>query len=138
MTSLEHIREQKRAAAERTIAASEHYDYNNNSAHGAGREPWQPEEGERIFNAYIDNIADRITRSVANIIENAYNAGLSVDEIIMAIEETGLAPHPSPRYLQAILTNWIESGYTVCRARFYSQQNTSKVAWWRPEGVKQQ
>ena len=136
MTSLEQIREQRAAAAETTVAVSENYYYNNNSAHGAGREPWQPEDGERIFNAYIDNIADRITRSVANIIENAYNAGLSVDEIIMAIEETGLAPHPSPRYLQAILKNWIESGFTVSRARFYSEQNASRIAWWKPEGVK--
>ena len=146
MTSLEQIREQRAAEAERrareaerTVATSEDYYYNNNSAHGAGhapREPWQPEDGERICQAYLDNVADSMTRSVACIIENAYNAGLTVDEIIMAIEETGLAPHPSPRYLQAILKNWIECGYTVCRARFYSETNNSRVAWWKPEGRK--
>lgn len=116
---------------------SDYYYYNNNRENGTGRicrKIWTPEEGERILEAYTDNVSDTMTQAVARMIEGAYQAGLTVDEIVMAIEETGFAPRPSPRYLKAILRNWIESGRSVSFARHYSETNNSRIAWWRPNG----
>ena len=107
-----------------------YYNYNNNYIDtGAGR-VWLPEEGERIKEAYCDNISDRMTQAAASLIEKAYQAGLTVDEIIMAIEETGLAPSPSPYYLKAILSNWAENGVTVSRLRHYVAANKANP-WWK-------
>lgn len=109
------------------------YDYN--SAHVAARvdpdRKWLPEEGERILESYLENINDTMTSAVAHMIERAYQSGLSVDEIIMAIEETAFAPHPSPRYLRAVLKSWIETGFTVSKIRHFSSQNDSRIAWWK-------
>lgn len=97
---------------------------------------WLPEDGERILNAYLDNVADHMTAAAAAVIENAYKAGLEVDEIIMAIEETGLAERPTPFYLRAILKNWIAEGYCKSRLRNIQEKNNSRVAWWNPDGKR--
>ena len=103
-----------------------HHDYNNyNISHGAGRF-MNPEQCEAIREAYVDNI----TGAVAKLIEQAFDAGLTVDEIVMAIEETGLAPRPSPYYLRAILKNWAETGVTVSKLQHEVHVNTA-MKWWR-------
>ena len=123
-------------AAEEALSGrgpSPDYYYNNNTNNDTGRvqKQWLPEEGERIVEAYCANVAESMTMAVARMIEGAYQAGLTVDEIILAIEETGLAPKPSPRYLRAILANWMANGRCIARVKFYSQVNDSRLAWWR-------
>lgn len=104
------------------------------SANKGVREPWAPEDSDRIREAYEDNVAERMTQAAANIIEHAYQEGLEVEEIIMAIEETGLAPSPSPYYLRAILRNWLVNGRITSRARHYSEGHKARrIAWWKPE-----
>lgn len=77
--------------------------YNNyNIPHGTGRF-LSPEQCESIRQAYVDNISDTMTGAVARMIEDAFKHGLEADEIVMAIEETGFAPRPSPWYLKKIL-----------------------------------
>lgn len=66
-----------------------------------------------ILRSYRANVSPTITRAALNIIEDALSSGLDVDSIIMAIEQTGLAPQPSARYLAAILRNWRLQGYVT-------------------------
>lgn len=98
-------------------------------AHGAGR-VISAEVGERIKEAYMDNISDRMTGAVANMITAAFEKGLSAEEIIMAIEETGFAPHPSPAYLRRILESWAEFGVTVSKIKHTSHINKA-IPWWK-------
>lgn len=101
--------------------------YYNNTVPGVSL---TPEDGERIKEAYLDNIADRMTGAVANMITNAFNRGLSVNEIVMAIEETGFAPNPSPAYLRRILENWAENGVTVSKIKHLVSANRA-LPWWK-------
>lgn len=112
-----------------TISSREDHYYNNN-IHTEPGVSLSPEELERIKESYHDNISDTLTGAVANEIIRAINGGLTVDEVIMAIEETGFAPRPSAVYLRKILMNWSESGVTVSRIRHYSSVNKS-VPWWK-------
>ena len=84
------------------IAGADHNNNNYNIAHGAGRVPLSPDQTERIRDAYTDNIGP-MTGAVARMIETAIDHGLTVKEVIEAIEETGFAPRPSPWYLKKIL-----------------------------------
>ena len=111
-----------------------HPDNENNkdyyyNTHGAGRF-MTPEDCERIKEAYLDNVSDRLTSAVAKMIEDAFKAGLTVDEIIMAIEETGFAPNPAPPYLRRILERWALFGVTVSRIRHERTENAAHP-WWR-------
>ena len=111
---------------------SDYYDYNYNNynnTHGT-RRVLPPEAGERIREAYIDNVSDRMTGAAAKIIEDAYQAGMSIEQIIMAIEDTGLAPRPSPAYLRAILVEWTQCGITVSRSTREVTQCKAKP-WWK-------
>lgn len=131
----ERLQRAKEAAEEALQggSSSQYYYYNNNIDHDTGRahKMWPPEDGERILEAYTDNVAETMTLAVARMIEGAFDAGLTVDEIILAIEETGLAPRPSPRYLKAILKNWMANGRCIAQVRFYTAPNDSRLAWWR-------
>lgn len=106
----------------------DNYNYYYNT-HGTGR-VIRAEVGERIKEAYLDNISDRMTGAVANMITAAFEKGLTADEIIMAIEETGFAPHPSPAYLRRILESWAEFGVTVSKIRHTSHINKA-IPWWK-------
>lgn len=105
------------------------YYYNYNNTHGA-RRILPPEAGERIREAYIDNVSDRMTGAAAKIIEEAYQAGMTIEQIIMAIEDTGLAPRPSPAYLRAILVEWTRCGIAVSRSTREVTQCKAKP-WWK-------
>ena len=109
----------------------EHYNnyYNNNYTHGAGRF-LSPERCEAIKMAYVENISDRVPGAVAHMIERAFASGLEADEIVMAIEETGFAPQPSPWYLKKILENWVTYGVTMSRIR-HEQKINQGVPWWK-------
>ena len=89
-----------------------------------------PEDGERLREAYEENLNMPITGAVAQMIENAVSHGLTVDEVIMAMEETAFAPKPTPWYLRAILQRWALTGVTVSKARHEIYANRG-VKWWR-------
>jgi len=102
-----------------TITEQQNHNYYNNNYRDTqpGVRVLTRDDGETILAAYLDNInPDGMTGAVAAEIEKAYAAGLSVEDIVLAIEETGFAPRPSPAYLRAILRNWAFSGVTVIRS----------------------
>ena len=106
----------------------DYYYYNNyNNIHGAGR-VLTPDDCELLREAYKDNIGP-MTAAPAHILEDAFSAGLEVDELLMAIEETGLASRPSAYYLRAILRNWAQNGVTVSRTRNLVRANRA-TKWW--------
>lgn len=111
---------------------NDYNNYNNNYINTAPGVLFTCEEMERIKNAYLDNISDRIPAAVAVMIERAIDHGLTCDEIVMAIEETGFAPYPSPRYLQKVLENWAENGVTVSRIKHSVSANRAS-AWWKTD-----
>lgn len=102
---------------------------NYNNTHGAGRS-MTPEDCEAVKEAYMANISDTMTGAVAAMIEKAFSRGLTQAEVIMAIEETGFAPRPSPQYLRKILENWCDSGVTFCRSRGINRTNKA-APWWK-------
>lgn len=114
-----------------SIRTTDHHHDNNNYNYnpGAGR-ALLPADLEQIRESYVDNIGP-LTGAVASLIEDAFYKGkLEVEEILMAIEETGLAPRPSPYYLRAILKNWAENGVTVSRLHHEIKKNNG-MKWWK-------
>ena len=136
MTNQRHYYDSITGAAGERAAGTEAYerdeyktDYNNNNIlHGAGR-VLSDEDKEVLRECYNDNIGE-MTGAAAGVIERAFLAGIDVCDIIMAIEDTGLAPRPSRYYLKRILDRWIETGVTVSRARDKVKSNNSRK-WWR-------
>ena len=112
------------------VATKTHQDYDNyyNNT-GTGRF-MTPENCEAILTAYQENISETMPGAVAHMIENAFKHGLEADEIVMAIEETGFAPKPSPWYLRKILENWVENGVTVSKLRHTIKPNRG-LPWWK-------
>ena len=113
-----------------------HNFYNNN--YNINTEPGvfilSPEDGARICKAYTDSIGP-LNGTIANMITSFMKQGLTLDDIILAIEETAFAPRPSAAYLRAILRNWLRDGRTIARARHASQHDTPDE-WWRAKPVK--
>lgn len=110
-----------------TINQEDHHDNNYNKAHAPGRF-LTPEDCECIKAAYATNIGNSMTAAVAHMIEQAFENGLTADQIVMAINETGFAPRPSPAYLRAILKNWTEHGVTLYRAKSNMDR---PEPWWK-------
>ena len=109
----------------------DHYNYNNNyynNPNGAGRALTECDQ-QLLKEAYCDNIGT-MTGAAAKLLERAFDSGLSVDELVMAIEETGLAPRPSAYYLKAILENWARNGVTVSKMRHQIKVNRA-MKWWK-------
>lgn len=109
----------------------DHYNYNNNyynNPNGAGRALTECDQ-QLLKEAYCDNIGT-MTGAAAKLLENAFDGGLTVDELVMAIEETGLAPRPSAYYLKAILENWARNGVTVSKMRHQIKANRA-MKWWK-------
>lgn len=102
-----------------------HY-YNNNYNN---YNQTSPEAMQTIREAYEENIG-QLTGAVAKLIEQVLDHGLTAEEVVMAIEETGFAPKPSPAYLRRILQNWAETGVTVSRIRHLAAPNRA-LKWWR-------
>ena len=109
----------------------DHYNYNNNYynyPNGAGRALTECDQ-QLLKEAYCDNIGT-MTGAAAKLLESAFDSGLTVDELVMAIEETGLAPRPSAYYLKAILENWARNGVTVSKMRHQIKVNRA-MKWWK-------
>lgn len=124
-----------------SIIKQQKYDHQENNNHNNNNnyhtEPGvsfiTAEDGERICSAYTENIGP-LTASVAHMIESFVSQGLTVDNIILAIEETGFAPRPSAYYLRAILRNWARDGVTVTKARHAAvreQRSTNPALWYQ-------
>lgn len=115
-----------------TIITEDHYNNNYYNTEPGVSQPryMTPEECDAIKDAYLNNISDTMTAAVAHMIEQAFTAGLTSSEIIMAIEDTGMAKFPSPWYLKKILTTWAENGVTVSRIRNLVQSNRAQP-WWK-------
>ena len=112
------------------------YYYNNNYSRVRAREDGDelpPDEiMRRIADSYRENIAERITKVAAEIIEAALKNGKEPATVILAIEETGMASRPSPYYLAAVLRNWATHGVVVSRARGNAEVTTTEARpWWR-------
>lgn len=84
-----------------------HNDYNKHTGPGVSEEMMI-----RIGKAYMQNVARQITAAAARVIEDGLRE-FDPDTVLLAIEETGLAPKPSPAYLRAILRNWKEKGVSA-------------------------
>lgn len=126
MTKNDHLSEQ--VVTEKEISSEDYNNYYYNT-HGAGRF-LTPEDGEAIKQAYLDNISDTMSGAVAHMLESAFKNGLTAKEIVMAIEETGFAPRPSPAYLRKILENWVTNGVTVSKIRHEVSANRG-LPWWK-------
>ena len=83
-----------------------------------------------VADAYRENVAEKITKAAAQIIEDALTHGMEPDTVIMAIEETGLASRPSPYYLRAVLRNWAENGVVFSRVHD-AVKVTEGRPWWK-------
>lgn len=86
---------------------------------------------EQIAEAYRYNICSTITQAAALVIERALKNGMEPKDVILAINETGMAPRPSPYYLQAILRNWTESGVVFSKLHGRMVGKTQARPWWR-------
>lgn len=132
MTENRHYRDQQNKDYQQDYHNEvDHHDYNNNNynyIHGAGR-ALQKCDQQLLLEAYNDNIGE-MTGAAAKLLERAFDSGLSVDELVMAIEETGLAPRPSAYYLKAILENWARNGVTVSKMRHQIKANRA-IKWWK-------
>lgn len=106
----------------------------NNNYYNTHTEPSvriKREEGDMIVQAYIENISSAgISAAIASEIEQAYNHGLTAEEIILAIRETAFAPRPSGAYLRAILRNWVKNGVTLCSSSLETNYDIRGKNWW--------
>lgn len=107
------------------------YNYNNNNYNNNYNIDTQPgvfiisaEDADRIVDAYAASIGV-MNGTVAAMIESAVKHGLTVDNILAAINETAFAPRPSAAYLRAILRNWLKNGVTARAAA------PAAPSWWQ-------
>ena len=108
------------------------YNYHNNNYNNIDTEPGvliSPEDGERIAQSYHRNIGN-LTGAVASFITQAVASGLTVANILEAIEITGFAPRPSAAYLRAILRNWIRDGVTTSQIKYQARREQDNPALW--------
>ena len=99
------------------IDSSNNYNYNNNNNYNNSstqnrgiNEPLKageiaPEDAQRLKQVYSD-VLGRMTKPVAYMILGYLRTGLTVDNVIDAINLTAFAPRPSAAYLNGILHNW--------------------------------
>ena len=99
------------------------YNYYNNS-HTEPGVSINREAGERIVQAYTQAVGP-MNYFVAQEIEKAVQQGLTVANVLEAIQITSFAPRPSAAYLRAVLRNWIRDGVS------HRQQAPQKSSWWK-------
>lgn len=81
------------------------------------------EAGERIVQAFTQAVGP-MNYFVAQEIEKAVQQGLTVANVLEAIQITSFAPRPSAAYLRAVLRNWIRDGVS-------HRQAPQKSSWWQ-------
>lgn len=112
-----------------TVEFQNHHQNDNNNivSNGARRVLATAEDFTRIRESYVANIG-KMNQVVASMIEQAMEDGpLTADEIIMAIEVTGMAPRPSAWYLRAVLDDWIINGVGLSCGRRRKDRGGN---WW--------
>lgn len=82
------------------------------------------EAGERIVQAFTQAVGP-MNYYVAQEIESAIRQGLTVANVLEAIQITSFAPRPSAAYLRAVLRNWIRDGVS------HRQQPQQQSSWWQ-------
>ena len=106
----------------------QYQEYNNNYNNNIDTHPGvfliTAEDAERICAAYTNAIGS-LNGTVAAMIESAVKHGLSVENILSAINETAFAPRPSAAYLRAILRNWLKYGVSTRAAA------PKAPSWWQ-------
>ena len=81
------------------------------------------EAGERIVQAFTQAIGP-MNYFVAQEIESAIQQGLTVANVLEAIQITSFAPRPSAAYLRAVLRNWIRDGVS-------HRRQPQQSSWWQ-------
>lgn len=81
------------------------------------------EAGERIVQAYTQAVGP-MNYYVAQEIESAIRQGLTVANVLEAIQITSFAPRPSAAYLRAVLRNWIRDGVS-------HRRQPQQSSWWK-------
>ena len=102
------------------------YNYYNNNYNNRHTEPGvsiNREAGERIVQAYTQAVGP-MNYYVAQEIESAIRQGLTVANVLEAIQITSFAPRPSAAYLRAVLRNWIRDGVS-------HRRQPQQSSWWK-------
>lgn len=86
------------------------------------------EAGERIVQAFTQAIGP-MNYFVAQEIESAIQQGLTVANVLEAIQITSFAPRPSAAYLRAVLRNWIRDGVS-------HRRQPQQSSWWQNPALK--
>ena len=86
------------------------------------------EAGERIVHAYTQAVGP-MNYFVAQEIESAIRQGLTVANVLEAIQITSFAPRPSAAYLRAVLRNWIRDGVS-------HRRQPQQSSWWQNPALK--
>ena len=107
------------------------YNYYNNNYNNRHTEPGvsiNREAGERIVQAYTQAVGP-MNYYVAQEIESAIRQGLTVANVLEAIQITSFAPRPSAAYLRAVLRNWIRDGVS-------HRRQPQQSSWWQNPALK--
>lgn len=86
------------------------------------------EAGERIVQAFTQAVGP-MNYFVAQEIESAIRQGLTVANVLEAIQITSFAPRPSAAYLRAVLRNWIRDGVS-------HRRQPQQSSWWQNPALK--
>lgn len=93
--------------------------------------PLAMEDMERIALVYQECIGP-LNAASARLIEWGLEQTLcSADDMIYAIKETALAPHPSAAYLRGILRRWIREGVDI------DEDRNTYNNWWKVRKAKE-
>ena len=86
------------------------------------------EAGERIVQAFTQAVGP-MNYFIAQEIEKAIQQGLTVANVLEAIQITSFAPRPSAAYLRAVLRNWIRDGVS-------HRRQPQQSSWWQNPALK--
>ena len=137
-TRIRQQNEQEQQEKNQDSSIQHHDDYHNNYNYTTRSQACSPSElpgkeiMDMIVSSYKANINEWISGAAASIIEDALKHGMEPATVILAIQETGMAPRPSPYYLAAVLRNWAENGVVVSKSSgFHKIRTTQAKPWWR-------
>lgn len=90
---------------------------------------------EHVAMAYSSTISPDIPPMAAHMMEQALLDGMTAECLIMAINDTGWAPRPTPQYLRAILRRCREQGirtadqYRQAQSNYAQNRTPVRSAW---------
>lgn len=71
---------------------------------------WTQDDYEMLQKYYEENLGCKMPRPITQLAADAARAGMLLETVLQAIDETMFAPRPSPHYFRAILLRWINAG----------------------------